>query len=784
MTFLLAALAYLPLGFAVAACWLEAVSAYKKDGSNQPGVITVLFGGVVLAVVAVAVNFVLPLEPLPAVAGADGAAPAAATAAAAPGDATAAAASAAPAGPMWPLTAPRWASFLGIASLVLLAGAYALKLQVRRQSARIEATADEHAPKEARKLRKKANDLLLGYWFALAAAVLLIGFNMLAAPGINPLGQAVAFLPLSLLGVVIWLDVVSGAKASEANQPAALTTIFATAVTALVAVAAAFLGTADAELEALSVAPAWKSLWGIGGFAFVALAYFLKLRARNQQRRSATLAAKPGAAYSFARKQRLRHTSSSPIPYRLAVVTALAFLVLAHFQVLTRRGELVATLQEATSKASETIAQLAKPQDSTLDRFDEDEGTLGALLAANTVTNVPTTDPAAAMNDGETSETDEAMMADEAMAADPDAPAGDAVAMEDTPAAENDDSAAPDPAAEEGGDGAPAAVAMEGEEAADPAPAPPAPEPVPEPAPAPAPTATPATVAVSSIQPYDNGRFFSSQVRPLLASACTKCHGTEQKKGGLQLHTPEAIVAGGNGGAVVVAGNPDASSLYTSTILPADDPDIMPAKGNPLNPRQTAILKKWIQDGAHLPGGEAASAILVANAAGGNWKIDQDSERVSPPNPAVIQLLEQQEVQFRALSANGGFIKVDYSHVDRSKPVAVDALAPIAQNVYWLDLTRTNLSNADLAHVGKLQNLNKLELNLTRISDEGLAHLASLGNLEMLNLYGTGVSDAGLTHLAGLKNLRKLYVWETKVTQAGIDSLRQSLPELEVIAGN
>jgi hypothetical protein len=62
-----------------------------------------------------------------------------------------------------------------------------------------------------------------------------------------------------------------------------------------------------------------------------------------------------------------------------------------------------------------------------------------------------------------------------------------------------------------------------------------------------------------------------------------------------------------------------------------------------------------------------------------------------------------------------------------------------------------------------------------------LAHLKNLENLEYLNLYGTQVSDAGLEHLKGLKNLRKLYLWESKATNEGVAGLQQALPEAEIV---
>jgi hypothetical protein len=311
-------------------------------------------------------------------------------------------------------------------------------------------------------------------------------------------------------------------------------------------------------------------------------------------------------------------------------------------------------------------------------------------------------------------------------------------------------------------------------------PAPVKPEPEPTPEPEPEPEQTPVTLNLASIKPYDEGRYYVSQVAPILRSYCYDCHGDEKSKGGLRLHSPAAIREGGNGGAVVLAGNPERSSLYTLTTLGDDDPDVMPPKGKTLSKKQQAILKKWVLDGAHMNDGNNTSSIAVANTKGMSFKIDDLSQNISAPNPAVIQALEQFEIQFRGLSANGALIKVDYSHVPRANKVSLADLKQIAPNIYHLDLSGARISNQDLMEIGNLPNLHKLELNKTSIGDDGIVHLQGLTRLESLNLFGTGVTDEGLSHLENLKNLKKLYVFQTAVSKAGLDALQQKIPGLEV----
>ena len=72
-------------------------------------------------------------------------------------------------------------------------------------------------------------------------------------------------------------------------------------------------------------------------------------------------------------------------------------------------------------------------------------------------------------------------------------------------------------------------------------------------------------------------RFFESEVRPLFAAKCQKCHGPRQQKGGLRLDSRLAVLKGGETGPAVVPGNVEESLLieavnYESLEMPPDGP--------------------------------------------------------------------------------------------------------------------------------------------------------------------------------------------------------------------
>ena len=93
--------------------------------------------------------------------------------------------------------------------------------------------------------------------------------------------------------------------------------------------------------------------------------------------------------------------------------------------------------------------------------------------------------------------------------------------------------------------------------------------------------------------PSDPGAaLFNEQVGPLLTSKCLFCHEGERRKGGLDLTRRISALAGGEGGAAVVPGQPDESLMFEKVAGGE-----MPPK-NPLRPEQVAAVRQWIEAGA------------------------------------------------------------------------------------------------------------------------------------------------------------------------------------------
>jgi hypothetical protein len=114
---------------------------------------------------------------------------------------------------------------------------------------------------------------------------------------------------------------------------------------------------------------------------------------------------------------------------------------------------------------------------------------------------------------------------------------------------------------------------------------------------------------LSAAEPSPAGlEFFERKVRPLLAEQCYSCHGAEKQKGHLRLDSPGAIRAGGESGAVVVAGDPAKSRLSIAVGYQSEDLKMPPKQR--LTARQVADLTEWVKLGAPMPVGEAPAAAI------------------------------------------------------------------------------------------------------------------------------------------------------------------------------
>jgi hypothetical protein len=110
----------------------------------------------------------------------------------------------------------------------------------------------------------------------------------------------------------------------------------------------------------------------------------------------------------------------------------------------------------------------------------------------------------------------------------------------------------------------------------------------------------------------DQAQFFEARVRPLLVAKCYECHAASAKKvkGGLLLDTRAGVRKGGESGAVIVAGQPDKSSLIRAVRY--GDPELQMPPDAKLSRREIDVLVEWVRQGAPDPRDDAPAVATTA----------------------------------------------------------------------------------------------------------------------------------------------------------------------------
>jgi len=90
---------------------------------------------------------------------------------------------------------------------------------------------------------------------------------------------------------------------------------------------------------------------------------------------------------------------------------------------------------------------------------------------------------------------------------------------------------------------------------------------------------------------------FAHEIAPILKRHCIKCHGGNEKEGGLSLNTRESLITGGDTAKGLVPGKAGESELIKR--VETQDEDLrMPPEGPRLLPQEVLLLRKWIDGGA------------------------------------------------------------------------------------------------------------------------------------------------------------------------------------------
>jgi hypothetical protein len=157
------------------------------------------------------------------------------------------------------------------------------------------------------------------------------------------------------------------------------------------------------------------------------------------------------------------------------------------------------------------------------------------------------------------------------------------------------------------------------------------------------------------------------------------------------------------------------------------------------------------------------------------------ARQVPMPDPQTLRRLRD-AFQVRFVHRGRGFLQAQPRHEQgENQPLQLDALASIAEQLVWLDLSGSKLAAPQFSSLARLRGLQRLNLANTSADDACVRQLQDLPYLEVLNMYGTRVTDASLATLERMPSLMTVYLTGTAVTREAVDSLRTRHPALKIV---
>jgi hypothetical protein len=298
---------------------------------------------------------------------------------------------------------------------------------------------------------------------------------------------------------------------------------------------------------------------------------------------------------------------------------------------------------------------------------------------------------------------------------------------------------------------------------------------------------------LSAEKNYLSEKIYDSLIQPIFTAKCVECHGANKSKGKLKLHTKNDFLKGGSGAGseIIVKGSADDSELIYRITLPTDNDEAMPPMEdkehyNPITTEELIVMKEWIKLGASfdllvsdLNKESVKSAIHVfknmpKKIISKSIALQPKLPSVSKADPIALEKIRKAGILVMPIAQNTNAIYVNASYSGKDfTDNSIKLLEPISNQLLWINLARTGITDQGVASLSNHKLLTRLHLENTAISDSATIHISKLQNLEYLNLYGTNLSDASFKNLKKLKKLKKIFLWKTNMTKTGAEDFKK-----------
>ena len=278
---------------------------------------------------------------------------------------------------------------------------------------------------------------------------------------------------------------------------------------------------------------------------------------------------------------------------------------------------------------------------------------------------------------------------------------------------------------------------------------------------------------------------FVKDIQPILETYCVECHGPRKKKGGLRLEPiASAFPEGDEDFWTMIPGDGAASLLVQRMLLPREDDEAMPPKGDGVPAEDIQRVMTWINEGAHGPGLEQIKRMSPKIA----------DERRLDPLGVVEPSKDEQILIDRAVAAlrDRGAVVQAVAQRHYGIEVNLSLLRPAAGDEHLallrglepvlvrLDVSRSAVTDRGFARLSGFPELRDLRLGGTQLGDAIAPVLQRSPKLGRLNLYGTKCSDVIFTTLAKFESLERLHIWGSDISEQSAIDFASKRPKLRI----
>jgi len=278
-------------------------------------------------------------------------------------------------------------------------------------------------------------------------------------------------------------------------------------------------------------------------------------------------------------------------------------------------------------------------------------------------------------------------------------------------------------------------------------------------------------------------KVYEEVVQPIINNKCISCHGAKKAKGYLRLHNEEAILTGGENGAVFDATNPENSDFLVRLHLPKEDENHMPPKDKvQLTKGELALVEAWILEGADFKNDMAEAGLQKELLTPFFPKIETTnfpSEEVVPVDESELSRLKSKGFHAEKISKITNYLSIGCINKPNFSSSDFIELEKIKKQIAVLDFGGTKVNDSIFAQLATLPNLTILKLDNTTVTGNQIELLAQCKNLKSINLTNTQFSDAHFSALEKFPSLESVYLYNSKVDKEAVANFGNKKIKLE-----